>query len=94
MPAGTYIPQTTTGAKPEAALDFLGLHRLGRGRGRDHGAGGPERAHYLIKGLSPPDTVLPAVQDLAAYIDPATPTRRWNSSRPSRDRIWSRSASQ
>ncbi|MBK8027656.1 MAG: carbohydrate ABC transporter substrate-binding protein [Chloroflexi bacterium] len=68
MPAGTYIPQTTTGAKLEAALDFLGFIASVEGVDAITAQVAPN-GPYLIKGSSLPDTVLPAVQDLAAYID-------------------------
>ena len=68
MPAGTYIPQTTSGAKLEAALGFLGF--IASVEGVDAiTALVPPNGPYLIKDSSLPDTVLPAVQDLAAYID-------------------------
>ncbi|MBZ0287448.1 MAG: extracellular solute-binding protein, partial [Anaerolineae bacterium] len=68
MPAGTYIPQTTQGAKLETALDFLGL--IASVEGVDAiTAKVPPNGPYLIKGSSLPDDVLPAVKDLAAYID-------------------------
>lgn len=68
MPAGTYIPQTTTGAKLEAALDFLGFIASVEGVDAITAAVAPQ-VPYLIQGASLPDDVLPAVQDLAAYID-------------------------
>jgi raffinose/stachyose/melibiose transport system substrate-binding protein len=68
MPAGTYIPQTTQGANLETALDFLGL--IASVEGVDIITEKvPPNGPYLIKGSTLPDTVLPAVQDLAAYID-------------------------
>lgn len=68
MPAGTYIPQTTTGAKLETALGFLGF--IASVEGADAiTALVPPNGPYLIEGATLPDTVLPAVQDLAAYIE-------------------------
>ncbi len=68
MPAGTYIPMTTQGAKLEAALDFLGF--IASVEGVDAiNAMVPPNGPYLIKGSTLPDTVLPAVLELAAYID-------------------------
>jgi len=68
MPAGTYIPVTTQGAKLEAALDFLGF--IASVEGVDAiNAMVPPNGPYLIKGSTLPDTVLPAVLELAAYID-------------------------
>lgn len=68
MPAGTYIPQTTTGAKLETALDFLGFIASIEGVDAITAAVAPN-GPYLIEGSTLPDTVLPAVQELAAYID-------------------------
>jgi raffinose/stachyose/melibiose transport system substrate-binding protein len=68
MPSATYIPQTTTGAKLEAALDFLGFIASVEGADAITAEVVPN-GPYLIKGATLPDTVLPAVQDLAAYID-------------------------
>ncbi len=68
MPAGTYIPQTTEGANREVALDFLGFIASIEGVDTITAAIAPQ-GPYLIEGSSLPDTVLPAVQDLAAYID-------------------------
>lgn len=66
MPAGTYIPKTSKHI-PEA-MDFLAF--IASPAGADAltasvAPGGP----YLIKGAKLPDTVLPAVKDIAAYID-------------------------
>jgi raffinose/stachyose/melibiose transport system substrate-binding protein len=68
MPAGTYIPQTTTGAKLDVALDFLGFIASVEGANAITAALEPN-GPYLIKGAALPDDVLPAVKDLAAYID-------------------------
>ena len=68
MPAGTYIPQTTQGAKLEAALDFLGFIASVEGVDAITAQVAPN-GPYLIKDPTLPDTVLPAVQDLASYID-------------------------
>ena len=68
MPAGTYIPQTTTGAELEAALGFAGFIASVDGTDAITALVQPN-GPYLIKGSTLPDTVLPAVQDLAAYID-------------------------
>lgn len=66
MPAGTYIPQTTSNL--EVATDFLAF--IASVEGVDAiTAMVPPNGPYLIKGSSLPDTVLPAVQELAAYID-------------------------
>lgn len=68
MPAGTYIPQTTEGANLEAALDFLGFIASVEGVDAITAQVAPN-GPYLIEGSTLPDTVLPAVQDLAAYIE-------------------------
>jgi raffinose/stachyose/melibiose transport system substrate-binding protein len=68
MPAGTYIPQTTTGAKLEVALAFLSFIASVEGTEAMTAAVAPN-GPYLIKGATLPDDVLPAVLELAAYID-------------------------
>jgi raffinose/stachyose/melibiose transport system substrate-binding protein len=68
MPQGTYIPQTTKGEKLDVALDFLGFIASVEGTEvltEEISPQGP----YLIKGATLPDSVLPGVKDLAAYID-------------------------
>jgi raffinose/stachyose/melibiose transport system substrate-binding protein len=67
MPAGTYIPLTTQGAKLEVALDFLGFIASVEGVDAITAKIAPN-GPYLIKESTLPDTVLPAVQELAAYI--------------------------
>jgi len=68
MPAATYIPQTTTGDKLAAAKDFLALIASSEGTDALTAATSPQ-GPYLIKGTELPDDVLPAVKDLAAYIE-------------------------
>ncbi len=68
MPAGTYIPQTTTGARLDAALQFLGFIASVEGVDAINAQVVPN-GPYLIVGSILPDDVLPAVSDLAAYID-------------------------
>ena len=68
MPAGTYIPQTTTGAELEASLQFLGFIASVEGADAITAAVAPN-GPYLIQGATLPDDVMPAVQELAAYID-------------------------
>lgn len=66
MPAGTYIPLTTENV--DAAKEFLAFIASTEGTDAVTAVvepGGP----YLIKGATLPDTVLPAVKDIAAYID-------------------------
>ncbi len=66
MPAGTYIAQTT--AHVEEAKAFLAF--IASVEGVDTiTAKVPPNGPYLIKGSSLPETVLPAVQQLAGYID-------------------------
>jgi raffinose/stachyose/melibiose transport system substrate-binding protein len=68
MPAGTYIPQTTQGARREAAIDFLGFIASVEGTEAITARVVPN-GPYLIRGATLPETVLPAVQQFAAYID-------------------------
>jgi raffinose/stachyose/melibiose transport system substrate-binding protein len=66
MPAGTYIPKTSKNI--EEAKKFLAFIASTAGTDAQTAAlepGGP----YMIKGAKLPDTVLPAVKDIAAYID-------------------------
>lgn len=68
MPPATYIPQTTEGEKREVALDFLSFIASIEGTEvltAEIAPTGP----YMIKGATLPDSVLPAVKDLAAYIE-------------------------
>jgi raffinose/stachyose/melibiose transport system substrate-binding protein len=66
MPAGTYIPKTTENL--EAAKDFLAF--IASPEGVDAiNAKVPPQGPYLIKGTTLPDDVLPAVKEIAAYID-------------------------
>jgi raffinose/stachyose/melibiose transport system substrate-binding protein len=66
MPAATYIPQTSQNI--EVAKDFLAFIASAEGVDALNAAvepGGP----YMIKGAKLPDDVIPAVNDIAAYID-------------------------
>ncbi len=66
MPAATYIPQTTSNL--EAAKDFLGF--IASPAGVDAlNAAIPPTGPYVIKDAALPDSVLPAVREVAAYID-------------------------
>jgi raffinose/stachyose/melibiose transport system substrate-binding protein len=66
MPAGTYIPKTTKNLA--AAKDFLAF--IASPEGVDAiNAKVPPQGPYLIKGTKLPDDVLPAVKDIAGYID-------------------------
>ncbi len=66
MPAATYIPQTTENM--EVAKDFLGFIASTAGTDALTAATAPT-GPYVIKGATLPDSVLPAVKDVAAYID-------------------------
>lgn len=68
MPAGFYIPQTTTGDQLEAAKAFLGFVASPEGcdvQTAAVGANGP----YLIDGCELPGDVPPVVQDLVSYFE-------------------------
>jgi raffinose/stachyose/melibiose transport system substrate-binding protein len=66
MPAGTYIPKTTTNV--EEAKKFLGFIASPEAV-EVLNAAVPPNGPYVIKGATLPDTVLPAVKEIAAYID-------------------------
>jgi raffinose/stachyose/melibiose transport system substrate-binding protein len=66
MPAATYIPQTSEHIAE--ATDFLAFIASTAGADALTAAVSPT-GPYMIKGATLPDTVLPAVKDLAAYID-------------------------
>lgn len=66
MPAATYIPQTTSNL--EVAKDFLAFIASTAGTDALSAATAPT-GPYVIKGATLPDSVLPAVKDVAAYID-------------------------
>lgn len=66
MPAATYIPKTTSNL--EVAKDFLAFIASPEGVAAITARVAPQ-GPYLIKGTELPDNVLPAVKDLAAYID-------------------------
>jgi raffinose/stachyose/melibiose transport system substrate-binding protein len=68
MPPATYIPQTTEGAKLEAALDFLSFIATVEATEVITAAIAPQ-GPYLIQGAELPEDVHPAIQDLAGYID-------------------------
>lgn len=66
MPAGTYIPKTTENV--EVAKDFLAF--IASVEGVDAiTVQVPPAGPYVVKGATLPDDVLPAVKDIAAYID-------------------------
>ena len=66
MPAATYIPKTTSNL--EVAKDFLGFIASTDGVDALNEAVAPT-GPYVIKGATLPDSVLPAVRDVAAYIE-------------------------
>jgi raffinose/stachyose/melibiose transport system substrate-binding protein len=66
MPAATYIPKTTKNL--DVAKDFLGFIASTAGVDALNAAVAPT-GPYVIKGAKLPDSVLPAVKDVAAYID-------------------------
>ena len=71
MPAGTYIPKTSKNI--DAAKDFLAF--IASPEGVDAiNAKVPPQGPYLVKGTTLPDDVLPAVKDIAAYIDSGNST--------------------
>lgn len=68
MPNTTYLARTTEGAARDVALEFLAFIASVEGTQIMTEAAAPN-GPYLIEGASLPDDVLPAVQDLAAYIE-------------------------
>jgi raffinose/stachyose/melibiose transport system substrate-binding protein len=66
MPAATYIPKTTKNL--DVAKDFLGFIASTAGVDALNAAVAPT-GPYVIKGATLPDSVLPAVKDVAAYIN-------------------------
>ena len=66
MPAATYIPKTSEHI--DVAKDFLAFIASTAGADALTAAVAPT-GPYMIKGATLPDTVLPAVKDIAAYID-------------------------
>jgi raffinose/stachyose/melibiose transport system substrate-binding protein len=68
MPQAIYIPQTTEGDELEAALDFLAFVASVDGAEAITAEVAPQ-GPYLIEGAELPEDVLPAVQELAAYIE-------------------------
>jgi raffinose/stachyose/melibiose transport system substrate-binding protein len=66
MPAGTYIPKTSQ--HMAEAKDFLAFIASTAGVDAITAKVQPQ-GPYLVKGTKLPDNVLPAVKDLAAYID-------------------------
>jgi raffinose/stachyose/melibiose transport system substrate-binding protein len=68
MPAATYLPKSTTGAKRQAALSFIAFIASSEGTDVITKAVTPN-GPYFVKGAKLPDDVLPAVKDIQAYID-------------------------
>ena len=68
LPAGAYIPKTTTGAKLDAARKFLAFIASPQGcdvQSKAFTPAGP----YLSKGCTLPSDVPPAIKDLQPYVD-------------------------
>lgn len=68
MLSANYIPKTTTGEKLELAKDFLAF-TVSPEAVAVLNEKVPPSGPYLIKGAKLPDEVLPAVKDIAAYIE-------------------------
>jgi raffinose/stachyose/melibiose transport system substrate-binding protein len=68
MPGAAYIPNTTEGEKLDVALDFLAFVASVEGTQVLTETSSPN-GPYLIKDATLPEDVLPAVSDLASYID-------------------------
>ena len=68
MPAGTYIPKTTTGEQLAVAKDFLAFITSTAGVDAVNAKQQPA-GPFMVKGSVLPDTVVPAVKDLAVYVD-------------------------
>jgi raffinose/stachyose/melibiose transport system substrate-binding protein len=68
MPAATYIPKTTTGAKLDAAKAFVNF--IGSVDGCNAmTAGVAPSGPYVVKGCTLPDDVPQAIKDIQPYID-------------------------
>jgi raffinose/stachyose/melibiose transport system substrate-binding protein len=68
MPAATYIPKTTEGAKLDAAKQFLAYVASVEGTEAMSAAVAPS-GPYMIKGSTLPDDVPVAIKDMQPYID-------------------------
>ena len=66
MPAGTYIPKTSRHVAE--AKDFLAFEATTAAVDAIS-AKVPPQGPYMIKGIKLPDNALPAVKDIAAYVD-------------------------
>lgn len=66
MPAGTYIPKTTQNL--DVAKDFLAFIASTAGVDAVNAKQQPA-GPFMVKGSTLPDTVVPAVKDLAVYVD-------------------------
>jgi raffinose/stachyose/melibiose transport system substrate-binding protein len=68
LPAGTYIPKTTEGAKLDAAKKFLAF--IASPDGCDAlAAAVPPTGPWMLKGCELPADVPPAIKDLQPYVD-------------------------
>ncbi len=68
MPAATYIPKTTEGAKLDAAKQFLAYVASVEGTEAMSAAVAPS-GPYMIKDSTLPDDVPVAIKDMQPYID-------------------------
>ena len=68
MPAGTYVPRTTTGEKLAAAKDFLAFIASVEGVDAVNAKQQPA-GPFMVKGSTLPDNVMGAVKDLGVYVD-------------------------
>ena len=71
MPAATYIPVTTEGAKLDAAKEFLAFIASVEGT-EAMSAGSAPSGPYMIEGSTLPDDVPVAIKDMQPYIDAGT----------------------
>jgi len=67
LPAGVYIPKTTTGAKLDAAKKFLAFLTTKPGCDAQTKAFTPA-GPYMVKGCTLPSSLPPAVKDLQPYV--------------------------
>jgi raffinose/stachyose/melibiose transport system substrate-binding protein len=68
LPAGVYIPKTTTGAKLDAAKKLVAFLASKPGCDAQTKAFTPA-GPYMVKGCALPSNVPPAVKDLQPYVD-------------------------
>ena len=90
MLSANYIPATTKGAKLEAVKRFMDYLVSPQGID-DMNKNVPPSGPYLVKGAELPSDVLPAVLDIASYIDAGNSAPALEFLSPSRDPDWSSS---